>query len=96
MRAVGIGKRMVPQCARADAGAVADGDRCGVAALTSVAIHAVENGGSQEPRQRVGDESRRRLMYMLSCATDSSTALSAAMAAATERPSAVSAGLWFR
>ena len=50
MREVGIGKRMVPQCARADAGAMADGDRGGVAALTSVVIiHAAENGGSQEP-----------------------------------------------
>ena len=48
---------------------------------------------SQAPRQRVGDECRRRLMSMLSCAMDSSAAPSAALAAATERPSAVSAAM---
>ena len=45
----------------------------------------------QAPRQRVGEECRRRLMSMLPCAMDSSAAPSAALAAATERPSAVSA-----
>ena len=44
---------------------------------------------SQAPRQRVGDECRRRLMSMLSCAMASSAAPSAALAAATERPSAL-------
>ena len=46
---------------------------------------------SQAPRQRVGDECRRRRMSMLSRAMDPSAAPSAALAAATERPSAVSA-----
>ena len=48
---------------------------------------------SQAPRQRVGDECRRRLMSMLPRAMDSSAAPSAALAAATERPSAVSAAM---
>ena len=48
---------------------------------------------SQAPRQRVGDECRRRLMGMLPCAMDSSAAPSAALASATERPSAVSAAI---
>ena len=48
---------------------------------------------SQAPHQRVGDECRRRLMSMLSCAINSSAAPSAALAAATERPSAVSAAM---
>ena len=48
---------------------------------------------SQAPRQRAGDECLRRLMSMLSCAMDSSAAPSAALAAATERPSAVSAAV---
>ena len=91
MRAAGIRRRVVPQRVRADAGAVADGDRGGVAAPTSVVIHAAENGGTQALRQRVGGECPRRLMSMLSYALDSSTAPSAALAAATERPSAVSA-----
>ena len=49
----------------------------------------------QAPRQRVGDECRRRLMSMLPCAMGSSAAPSAALAAATERPtvSAVSAAI---
>ena len=47
----------------------------------------------QAPRQRVGEECRRRLMSMVPCAMDSSAALSAALAAATERPSAVSAAM---
>ena len=93
MRAVGTGRSIVPQCARADADAVADGDRGGVAALTSVVIHAAENGGSQALRQRVGDECLRRLMSMLPCAMDSSTAPSAALVAATEMASAVSAAI---
>ena len=91
-RAVGIGRSVVPQCARADADAVAYGDRGGAAALAPVVIYAAESGGSQAPRQRVGDERLRRLMRMLSCAMDSSTAPSAALAAAT-RPSAVSAAI---
>ena len=41
------------QCARADAGAVTDGDRGDVAALTSAVIHAAENGGSQEADEHV-------------------------------------------
>ena len=48
---------------------------------------------SQTPRQHVGDECLRRLMRILSCAMDSSAAPSAALAAATERPSAVSAAI---
>ena len=48
---------------------------------------------SQAPRHRVGDECRRRLISMLSCAMDSSAALSAALAAVTERPSAVRAAM---
>ena len=48
---------------------------------------------SQAPRQRVGDECRRRLMSMLPCAMGSSAAPSAALAAATERPGAVSAAM---
>ena len=79
------------------ADAVADGDQGGVAALaalTSVVIHAEENGGrSQAPHQRVGGECLRRLMSMLPCAMDSSTAPSAALAVATERPSAMSAAI---
>ena len=47
----------------------------------------------QTPHQRVGDECRNRLISMLLCATDSSTAQSAVLAAATERPSAVSAAM---
>ena len=56
-------------------------------------IHAAGNGVSQAPRQRVGGECLRRLMSMLSCAMDSSAAPSAVLAAATERPSAVSAAI---
>ena len=56
-------------------------------------IHAAGNDESQAPRQRVGDECRRRLMSMLSCAMDSSAAPSAVLAAATERPSDVSAAI---
>ena len=48
---------------------------------------------SQAPRHRVGDECRRRLMSILSCAMDSSAAPSAALAAVTERPSAVRAAM---
>ena len=47
----------------------------------------------QTPHQRVGDECRSRLISMLLCAMDSSTAQSAVLAAATERPSAVSAAM---
>ena len=83
----------MPRCARADANAAADGDRGGIAAPPPVATHAAGNGASQAPRQRVGDECLRRLMSMLSCAMDSSSAPSAALAAATERPSAVSAAI---
>ena len=93
MWAVGIGRRVVPRRARADAGVVADGDRGCVVAPPSVVTHAAGNGGSQAPRQRVGGECLRRLMSMLSCAKDSSAAASAALAAATERPSAVSAAI---
>ena len=56
-------------------------------------IHAAGNDESQAPRQRVGDECRRRLMSMLSCAMDSSAAPSVALAAAAERPSDVSAAI---
>ena len=61
------------QHARADAVAVADRDGGGVAALTSVVIHAAENGGSQAPRQRIGGKCRRRLMSMLPCDYDAMT-----------------------
>ena len=47
----------------------------------------------QAPRQRVGEECRRRPMSMLSCAMDSNAAPSAALAAATERLSAVSTAM---
>ena len=56
--------------------------------------HAVGNDEeSQVPRQRVGGECRKRLMSMLPCAMDSSAAPRAALAAATERPSDVSAAI---
>ena len=59
----------------------------------TVVIHAAGNGGSQALRQRVGGECLRRLMSMLSYAMDASAAPSAALAAATERPSAVIAAI---
>ena len=80
-------------CASRCRRAAADGDRGGVAAPPAIAMHAAGGGASQAPRQRVSDECLRWLMSMLSCAMDSSAAPSAALAAATERPSAVSAAI---
>ena len=61
---------------------------------TRAVIHYPRSGEwSQASRQRVGDECLRRLISMLPCAMDSSAAPSAALAAATERPSAVSAAI---
>ena len=47
----------------------------------------------QAPRQRVGEGCRRRPMSMLPCAMDSNAVPSAALAAATERLSAVSTAM---
>ena len=60
--------------------------------LTPRRLRWVDDMG-QTPHQRVGDECRSRLISMLLCAMDASTAQSAVLAAATERPSAVSAAM---
>ena len=65
MRAVGTGGRIVLRCARADSDSMAVGDRGGAAVPPPAATHAAGNGASQAPRQRVGDECRRRLISMM-------------------------------
>ena len=83
MRVVGIGGRVVLRRARADAGSVAAGDRGGATVPPPAATQAAGNSASRAPRQRVGDECRRRLMRILPRAMNSSAALSAALADAT-------------
>ena len=84
---------------RADADAAADGNvdepPCTCLSQPDRVGRSHAGGGdeSQASRQRVGGECRKRLMSILSCAMDSSAAPRAALAAATERPSDVSAAI---